>query len=324
MADVIKRHMPLEPGGQDRDPPVAQIEQAILRWRSLETVAIIKKHSSTNTTVELCDGQTTLYLRLMPLAWRNTSDAEAELAFVRHQSQAGCKVALPLQSRSGAYVEAFDRWCAVMFQSAPGHHPLPKGPGWCMEMFVAWGSSLALQHQACLSFDHTNSSWRQDWRLDPALLRGLSALERLDPATFAKASVLLDTVEQHSETFGTVGVVHADLAPQNFRWSVSGGLTAFDFDNCCRHWLLYDLEVARSFVAKFEKADKLMSWILSGYQSVATLPGDMNHIHLLSQLRLLYVLCDRISLISSNLIDAMPHHVEHLRDVFVGAVEIDE
>jgi Ser/Thr protein kinase RdoA (MazF antagonist) len=89
-------------------------------------------------------------------------------------------------------------------------------------------------------------------------------------------------------------MIHADLGPQNFRYHPEIGITAFDFDNCCRHWFLYDIAVSLSVLRLRPEREQLVQWIFEGYRDVRPFPGDPGTLRLLLRLRLLYVYCDRL------------------------------
>jgi Ser/Thr protein kinase RdoA (MazF antagonist) len=72
------------------------------------------------------------------------------------------------------------------------------------------------------------------------------------------------------------------------------GITSFDFDNCCRHWFLYDLAASQSALRLRPDREKLVQWIIEGYQELRPLPGDRRLFGLLLRLRFLYIYCDRL------------------------------
>jgi Ser/Thr protein kinase RdoA (MazF antagonist) len=87
---------------------------------------------------------------------------------------------------------------------------------------------------------------------------------------------------------------HADFSPQNFRYDPELGVMAFDFDNCRRHWFLYDIAVSVSVLRLQPEREQLIPWMLEGYSVVRLVPGDLGSLRLLLRLRLLYVYCDRL------------------------------
>ena len=282
------------------------------------------RHGAVNAVLEVRTGCGATFLRLTPTSWRSRADIACELAFVRHLARGGCRVARPAPSRSGALVEKTGGWLAALFEEAPGALVEPGGPGWGEAMLRAWGEALGRQHRAQADFEPPTGTWRRDWRAEPVLVQGIEALTRTDPAAHEAARHVLAAVEEHVEDLGPIGMIHADFAPQNFRWSPSGGVAAFDFDNCCRHWLLYDLAVAQSVLARLDDADRLMGWVVDGYEAVAPLPGDLGLIDILMRLRLLYVLCDRLWVAETYGLDGRGDALRRLRERLLRAVDADE
>jgi Ser/Thr protein kinase RdoA (MazF antagonist) len=144
------------------------------------------------------------------------------------------------------------------------------------------------------TFCNPLSGWRQDWRREPVLVDGVKHIRANDDqladcvdATFAELNI-------QDGAFGEVGMIHADLGPQNFRYHPEIGVTAFDFDNCCRHWFLYDIAVALSVLRLRPEREQLVQWIFKGYRDLGPLPGDPGLLRPLLRLRLLYVYCDRL------------------------------
>ena len=209
----------------------ARIREALSRWAPSDGVEVRRRHQAVNAVLEVRRGRSTSFLRLTPASWRSRADVACELAFVGHLARRGCRVAPAVPSRSGSLVEEVGGWFATMFEEAPGalvEPGGPGGPGWSEAMFRDWGEALARQHRAAQSFDVPATTWRRDWRAEPVLVRGIETLGRTDPAAHEAARRVLEAVEGHAEGLGTLGMIHADLAPQNFRWSPSGGITAFD------------------------------------------------------------------------------------------------
>ena len=305
-------------------PSEERVRDALSRWARPDSVEVRRHHQAVNAVLEVRLGGATFYLRLTPTSWRSRADVACELAFVGHLVRRGCRVASPIPSSSGSLVEEVSDWFATMYERAPGVSAEPGGAAWEEAMFRAWGEALARQHLAAQDFDVPAATWRRDWRAEPVLVRGVEALRRTDPAAHEAAEDVLEAVEREAEGLGTVGMIHADFAPQNFRWSSSGGITAFDFDNACRHWLFYDLTVARLVLARFDHPERLLGWIVSGYETLAPLPGDPSLIDVLARLRLLYVLCDRLWTADGSGSGSQEEALRRLRGRFLHAADVNE
>jgi len=236
----------------------------------------------------------TCFLRLSDPASRTLEDIEDEVAFLAHLSARGVWVAMPAPSLAGRIVEAIGGHFAVLFRRAPGLHVTPSDAEWGEDLFRAWGRTLAQQHEASRTFRNPSEGWRRDWRLEPVMRDGLARIEAQDAELARMGASVLSELERCSPALGEVGTIHADFAPQNFRYEPGKGITAFDFANCCHHWFLYDLAVSRSVLRLRPERDKLVLWITNGYQEVRPSPGDNALLGLLLKLRVLYVYCDRL------------------------------
>ena len=236
----------------------------------------------------------THFLRLTNRSFRTLDDATDEVALLGHLHAHGVRVAMPVASIYARNVEEVDGYLAVMFRRAPGFRVTSEGPYWDQAFFHAWGQALALQHEAARSFDNPSLGWRQDWRREPVLVDGLAKIGAADQQLAQTANTLLANLDTQASILGEVATVHNDMAPQNFRYEPGNGITVFDFDNCCRHWLLHDVAVSLSVLRLRPEREQLAQWIFEGYSDVRPLPGDPLSIRLLLRLRLLYVYCDRL------------------------------
>ncbi|QBY02544.1 hypothetical protein E2K80_18860 [Rhodophyticola sp. CCM32] len=236
----------------------------------------------------------TFFLRLSPLWWRSREAVACELAFLAHLHQHGCRVAQPVATKLGATSVEAEGHTAVLFEAASGHQPGQDDPDWKMRVLPDWGRTLALQHVAAQDFVPPVSSWRDDWRVEPVFAEGLARLQRNDPKAAKAADDILNTVENRADSFGPTGFIHADFAPQNYRYQRNTGLTVFDFDNCVRHWQAYDLAVAVSILMRSQEGEESIQRLVEGYQEIAPLPCARDALQELVKLRVLYVLCDRI------------------------------
>jgi hypothetical protein len=70
------------------------------------------------------------------------------------------------------------------------------------------------------------SGWRRDWRREPVLVEGLKHIRANDKQLTCCVDAILAGVDLQGGTFGEVGMIHADLGPQNFRYDPELGITA--------------------------------------------------------------------------------------------------
>jgi Ser/Thr protein kinase RdoA (MazF antagonist) len=237
---------------------------------------------------------TTHFLRLTDRSFRSLEDATDEMSFLAHLHAHSVQVAMPIPSIHGRAVEMVGGHLATIFRRAPGIRVTPEGVYWNEALFREWGRALARQHTAARTFLNPSFGWRQDWRREPVLVESLARIRATDNELAQIADSLFAELEAHISVLGEVGTIHADIGPQNFRYEPRRGITPFDFDNCCRHWFLYDVAVCKSVLRLRPEREQLVEWIIEGYQELRPVPGDSGLFGLLLHLRLLYVYCDRL------------------------------
>ena len=265
-----------------------------MRWSVHQPAALVSQESGANAVFAVESDGDTCFLRLTDPASRTLEDVEVEVTFLEHLSACGVQVAMPVPSSVGRVIETVDGCFAVLFRRAPGLHVTPSDAAWSEDLFRAWGRTLALQHKASLTFRNASGGWRRDWRLEPVMRDGLVRIKAQDAELAQAGAGMLSELERSRPALGEVGIIHADLAPQNFRYEPGTGITSFDFANCCCHWFLYDLAVSRSVLRLQPEREKLALWMANGYQEVRLLPGDEVLIGLLLKLRTLYVYYARL------------------------------
>src|SRR5215467_4096522 len=236
----------------------------------------------------------THFLRLTSRSFRSVDDLTDELSFLYHLCSHGVRVAMPALSIRDRNMEEVGDYVATLFRRARGLRVTPDSRLWNSAFFREWGRTLAFQHQAAGTFCSPLSGWRRDWRVEPVLIEGLKSIRANDEQLAHCVDDILAGLDLQSDTFGEVGMIHADLAPQNFRYDPDVGITAFDFDNCCRHWFLYDIAVSLSVLRLRSEREQLVQWIFEGYRDLRPFPGEPASLRLLLRLRLLYVYCDRL------------------------------
>jgi Ser/Thr protein kinase RdoA (MazF antagonist) len=279
----------------DRNTSTLQAAMAALKlWSGARKNLLVPIGTSASSVFGVRLNGATHFLRLTSQSFRSVDDATAELSFLHHLRSRGLHVAMPVPSIHDQNVETVGDYLATLFCRAPGLRVTPEARLWKRAFFWEWGHTLASQHQAAHAFCNPLSGWRQDWRREPVLVEGLKHIRANDEQLTYCADDILAELDLQSDTFGEVGMIHADLGPQNFRYDPELGITVFDFDNCCRHWFQYDIAVSLSVLRLRPDREQLVQWIFEGYRHLRPLPGDLSSLRLLLRLRLLYVYCDRL------------------------------
>ena len=267
---------------------------ALNRWSGARQNLIVPFGTSASSVFGVRVNGATHFLRLTSQSFRSVDDVAGELAFLHHLHSQGARVAVPVPSIHDQSVEKVGDYLATLFRRSPGLRLTPEARLWNRAFFREWGRTLAFQHQAARTFRTPLSGWRHDWRREPVLVEGLKHIRANDEQLAHRVDAIFAGLDLHGDAFGEVGMIHADLGPQNFRYDPEIGITAFDFDNCCRHWFLYDVAVALSVLRLRPEREQLVQWIVEGYHDLHPLPGDLGLLRPLLHLRLLYVYCDRL------------------------------
>jgi Ser/Thr protein kinase RdoA (MazF antagonist) len=278
-----------------RNTSASQAAMAALNlWTSARQNILVPFGTSASSVFGVRVNGATHFLRLTSRSFRTIDDATAELSFLHHLRAHGVHIAMPVPSIHEQNVERVGDYLATLFRRAPGLRLTPEARLWNRAFFREWGRTLAFQHQAARSFCNPLSGWRQDWRREPMLVEGLKYIRANDEQLTRCVDAILAGLDLQGDIFGEAGMIHADLGPQNFRYDPELGITAFDFDNCCRHWFLYDIAVSLSVLRLRPDREQLVQWIFEGYRDLRPLPGDLGSLRLLLRLRLLYVYCARL------------------------------
>jgi amicoumacin kinase len=279
----------------DGNTPTLQAAIAALKlWSGARQNLLVPFGTSASSVFGVRVNGATHFLRLTSQSFRSFDDVTDELSFLCHLCSHGVRVAMPVASTHGQIVEKVGDYLATLFRRARGLRVMPEARLWNRTFFWEWGRALAFQHQAGHTFGNPSSGWRQDWRREPVLLEGLKYIRANDNQLAHCVDATFAELDSQGDAFGEVGTIHADFGPQNFRYDPKIGITAFDFDNCCRHWLLYDIAVSLSVLRPRPEREQLAQWLFDGYSSLRPLPGDPGSLRLLQRLRLLYVYCDRL------------------------------
>jgi amicoumacin kinase len=279
----------------EHNSPTLQAAVAALNlWSSARQNLLVPFGTSASSVFGVRVNGATHFLRLTSRSFRSVDDATDELSFLRHLYSHGAHVAMPVPSSRDQNVEKVGDHLATLFRRAPGLRLTPESRLWNRAFFREWGRTLAFQHQAARAFCSPLAGWRRDWRREPVLVEGLNHVRANDEQLARCVDAILAGMDLQGDAFGEVGMIHADLGPQNFRYDPELGITAFDFDNCCRHWFLYDIAVSLSVLRLSPEREQLVQWIFEGYRDLRPFPGDPGTLRLLLRLRLLYVYCDRL------------------------------
>jgi Ser/Thr protein kinase RdoA (MazF antagonist) len=235
-----------------------------------------------------------LFLRLTDPEHRSYEQISAELDFVLYLSQEGCRVSRPVSSRHDRLIEWVSadngEFFACVFEGAPGQC-VPVGSNeWGKTLFVTWGNFMGRMHRAAKSYAPKGPK-RRRWNEDDVLLNATQHLPATETSARLELERVLAWLTRLPSGRDRFGLIHGDLCRVNFHYD-GKDLIAFDFDDSCFHWFLYDLVCALA-PATFQPPEERRAyrrWMVQGYEQVEALPeGWQEEFDWLLRLRSLYI-----------------------------------
>lgn len=192
---------------------------------------------------EVCSAQGPLgplILKVIDPSHRTRDQVRAELDWLRALRRAGVRVARPVRSRAGHWIESTGDppHLAVAFERAPGRH-LPA---------AAWTPVWTERHGELLGRLQAHArSWTPPGPRRPTWL-DVDVCDRVHEAFPGDPEMARATQETYERTLSLlgpagddVGTIHADLHPFNMLADDDGTLTAIDFDDTVEGPYLHDL-----------------------------------------------------------------------------------
>lgn len=221
-------------------------------------------------------------LRLTEPEHRSFEEVEAELHWLDHLSSSGLRVGRPIRSESSRFLERIESagrvLFATLFSFAPGKM-IRDSDEYTPELLYAQGEFLARMHTATATYHPISERVRRpEWDHDIGYCiacKGLDPEDSYPYREFQELSQLLRGLDRSPETYG---LIHADLHFGNF-FVDDGRITAFDFDDSCYHWHLYDIAsplfIFNRMDQKGSRASRrnYLDPYLKGYQSVRAIPS---------------------------------------------------
>lgn len=264
--------------------------EAVRRWFP-DAAQPVHVQDSDNFVYSIVTGEPArrYFLRLTHREHRQQDQIQAELDFILYLSGVGLAVSRPVASSTHHLVEKISSdFFACVFEAASGSLVEVGSNDWNEKLFQTWGNYMARMHRAAELYVPQGPR-RYRWDEDEVIVN----FEKHIPTTETSALREFDRVvnyiaAQSSENFG---LIHGDLCRVNFHYDGTD-LIAFDFDDACYHWFVYDVVCAVS-PATFRPAEERRAyrdWLVSGYQQAKPLPENWNEqFHWLLRLRSLYI-----------------------------------
>lgn len=275
-------------------PDVQLLEQAKHLWGVQGTFQLLRCNENWVYHLE----GTQLIFRFTADYHRSRLELEAEMEWIDYLWTHHCQVVLPVVSSAGERVHALSAgWCVSVFQKAQGEI-LTEETQFTKDVFKSWGRCIGEMHRHTREYI-PGRSLRPQWDADDGFRLAMTMIDKIGPEhpMVKTYTNLLSRLRELPKTPQNFGLIHADIHHGNFFVDNSGKFVVFDFDDCCYHWLLFDLAVpmatmelmylrgqAKTSLRRFQ--DNL----LAGYAQEYPLPENVEEVlELLVQYRIAHV-----------------------------------
>lgn len=219
-------------------------------------------------------------LRLTEPSHRKFQEIESELHWIKFLTEKRMSVANPIPTIHQALaveVPGKNKYFAAVFRKAPGAF-LKDDEDVPNQMIKIWGQYLGKMHRLTKEFKPASHILpRQQWEQDESLAMALRSLDKNDRIPYVRMNEILEWMRSLPQTKNCYGLIHSDLHRGNF-FVENEKITAFDFDDSCYHWFIYDMiapinSIHRNFHEghRHPDKDKTLKLFLEGYSLENTL-----------------------------------------------------
>jgi Ser/Thr protein kinase RdoA (MazF antagonist) len=225
------------------------------------------------------DGGPLRYLRLTHETHRTRELIEAELDFVNHLAAAGADVAAPVRSREGNLVEVIEspmgQFYAAVFVAVHGQPVRWDTDAENRAILHERGKTLGKIHRLSQTFRAHPERRRFHWYEDSLFANPDQQIPPSELHARREHEAVFGWLRRREMNTDNYGLIHGDFGSHN-TLRANGTAVAFDFDDCCYHWFLFDLAVAILPAAKLpDKYRKpYMRVLLEGYAGEKSLNGE--------------------------------------------------
>lgn len=226
--------------------PVAIERFGLIGWET----NLVDAHEGGRNIVYACSHMgDERFLRLSHLSDRAPAQYVAEIEYVHYLAEHGARVARPYPSLRGRWVEEIlvdgHVFFACLFDKAKGDSIAAHGYRYIAgrpltEYFFNTGVTLGKIHALSKTYApiHARYDFFDKYNMD--YIDGLIPDDR--PLLKRKIAQLLDKLRALERNPNEYGMVHFDFSDGNYSVDYeTGDVTAYDFDNACTFFYLYDL-----------------------------------------------------------------------------------
>ncbi|PGH93321.1 phosphotransferase enzyme family protein [Bacillus thuringiensis] len=237
----------------------------------------------TNEMYECLTEQGTYFSRITN--YKTYEEQIEEVIYTNFLYQNGLSVPPIIPSLQGNFVEKFTldkEIFAVLYKAAPGIH-LPRSE-WNSNIFKKLGKQIGKLHRISKSFEkikpvkHIN-----DW-YENEEYNFLKYIPKEENTIREIASDVLTSIKELPKSPSNYGLIHGDLWLENILVENNSNLTMIDFQDCEKHFYIFDLAVPiysaieYSFAGNGNIVDyeySITKALFEGYQEENELPKEM-------------------------------------------------
>jgi Ser/Thr protein kinase RdoA (MazF antagonist) len=297
-------------------------EQILERW-GFDEGSVYYFRASANFLFIFKKNEKTYFLRFSDSSEKELSSLESEIEVLEYLREQPIRVALPVKSIDGHYIETVDteigRFYAVVFESLPGKQFETEELE--ISQFFKWGSSLGKLHKIFKAMPEKYRLHRKSWR--EQLLEVKQQLPVHETAALRELERLTDWTEALNMSENNFGLIHFDFELDNQRWEheVIGIL---DFDDCINHWYVADIAFALRdlFKKEVDLFNPFFQEFIKGYTTETDL--DFCQLEELSYFLRLHNLITFTGLLQTVDVKESPDHpdwLSHLRGKLLQYIE---
>lgn len=218
-------------------------------------------------------------------SYKSYEEQLEEIKLLNFLSQQGVGVPPVIPSQAGHLVEKTEiphEQHIVLFRKAPGIH-MPRSR-WNDEVFYQLGREIGKLHRCTSAYEQNNTvEHLHDWHESDeyAFLKFIPEEETIIREL---ASKLLAEIHQLPKDGHTYGLIHGDIWLENVLVTDTSDITFIDFQDCEKHFYIYDLVVPIysalefSFIGKGNMKDygqSIAKALFQGYLEENEMPVEM-------------------------------------------------
>ncbi|HAM81368.1 phosphotransferase enzyme family protein [Ornithinibacillus bavariensis] len=259
-------------------------KQILASLNELYPLHFIKIEPVTNEMFQCIARDGYYYFRMTN--YKSYDEQLEEVNYTSFLSKEGLCVSPPIASINEKVVETITvnnkEFMAVLYQSAPGIH-LPRNR-WNSSVLKELGRQIGRLHKFSQKFEELHPlKYINNW-YDNEEYAFLKYIPEEEVAIRDIAEQTLSAIKNLPKNHSNYGLLHGDLCRENILVDENANLTMIDFQDCERHFYIFDLAVPiysaieYSFVGGgniVEYGETITKAILDGYQEENSLTPEM-------------------------------------------------